>query len=338
MNDAFNSVDLAIVAAAGGFGETLLELLAEQEFPLGRVFALDRSERVGETIAYGNRELELLDIADFDFGNVNLAIFGPDEGLANYVADVLTAGCLAIDTSRRLRRDDSVPMVVPEINADAVTAETLLVTTPGAMAIAVGLALKPLQQAAGLLHVNVASYQAVSGGGKAAMDELGQQTSALLGFREVDVNIHPRQIAFNVIPQIGSFEPDGSSSEETDIAYELRRLLADDDLAVDVTAVQVPVFFGHAAAVHLQLAQPLTAADARQLLSVSPGLQVLDQSGDGAYPTPVGDASGSNAVMVGRIRQGADARSLLLWVVTDNLRKGCVLNAIQIAALLHQLR
>lgn len=327
--------DLAVVGATSAVGEQLLDILKSREFPVGKVHVVAVNLDAGTTAKFGNRDLPVEELAGFDFGRVQLAFFAAGAAAsAAHAAKAAVEGCVVIDCSAQFREDPEVPLVIPEVNPEALAgyATRGIVASPTCSTIQMLMALKPLHDAAGITRINVCTYQSVSGGGREAIEELGRQTADLLNFRDLTIAVHPKQIAFNVIPQVGRFDDGGDSSEERALVLETRRILGDAALAVSATAVRVPVFYGHSEAIHLETRRKLGADEARALLEAAPGVEVIDEAGDGGYPTAVGDASGQDAVYVGRIREDrAQPNGLKLWVVADNLRKGAALNAVQIA-------
>jgi len=330
--------DIAVVGASGLVGAAMLDILHDRGFPVGKVYPLDVGAVAGGSAAFGRRELAVGDVAAFDFSTVQLALFSAGAELAaQYAPKAAAAGCVVIDDSPQFRLDPEVPLVVPEVNAAALAGYRArgIVANPSCTATALLVALKPLHDAAGIERINVATYQSVSGSGRAALEELGRQTADLLNFRSVQPGAYPKQIAFNVLPQIDELEDNGYTREEMRLVLETRRILGAPELRVNATAVRVPVFYGHAAAVHLELREALTVERARELLAQAPGVELRDERSADGYPTPVTDASGEDAVFVGRLRADlSHPRGLNLWLVTDNIRKGAALNAVQMAEIL----
>lgn len=330
--------DVAVVGASGLVGAAMLDLLHEREFPLGKVFPLDVAAVAGGTAAFGRRELAVGDVAGFDFSTVQLALFAAGAAVsAEYAPKAAAAGCVVIDNSTQFRLDPDVPLVIPEVNREALAGYKArgIIASPSCTVVQMLVALKPIYDAAGIERINVATYQSVSGSGQAAVEELGRQTADLLNFREMQRSFYPKQIAFNLLPQIDVVEDNGYTREEMRLVLETRRILGDDRIGVNPTAVRVPVLYGHSEAIHLETRDKLTAAQARELLAQAPGVELVDERSEDGYPTPVTDASGQDAVFVGRIRDDlSHPRGLNLWVVTDNIRKGAALNAVQIAEIL----
>ena len=330
--------DVAVVGATGAVGETLLSILAERDLPIGRVHALASSRSVGKTVAFGRRELEVEDLATFDFSTVQIGLFSPGASVsAEYAPKAAAAGCVVIDNTSQFRYDPEIPLVVPEVNPDAVGDYTRhgIIANPNCSTIQMLVALKPLHDAVGIERINVATYQAVSGTGKEAIEELAHQTAALLNGRPVECNVYPKQIAFNALPHIDVFQDNGYTKEEMKMVWETRKIMGDESILVNPTAVRIPVFYGHSEALHIETREKISAEKAREILAAAPGITVLDKHEDGGYPTAVTEGSGKDAVFVGRIREDiSHPRGLDLWVVSDNVRKGAALNTIQIAEVL----
>ncbi len=327
--------DVAVLGATGAVGKTILEVLAEREFPIRNLYALASSRSAGDAVEYGRKELTVLDVETFDWSKVQIGLFSAGGSVsAKYAPMAAAAGCVVIDNTSHFRYDDDIPLVVPEVNPDALFdyRKRNIIANPNCSTIQMMVALKPLHDAVGIERINVATYQAVSGTGKQAMDELAQQTAALLSFKPVKSAVYPKQIAFNVLPQIDVFQDNGYTKEEMKMVWETRKILGDDSIQVNPTAVRVPVFFGHSEAIHIETREKLSAERARELLSAMPGVVVIDERVDGGYPTAVTDAAGKDAVFVGRIREDiSHPRGLNLWVVSDNVRKGAATNSVQIA-------
>ncbi len=327
--------DVAVVGATGAVGECMLEILAQRRFPVGKVYALASERSVGRTVSFGNRELEVQNLADFDFGQTQIGLFSPGASVsAIYAPKAGDAGCVVIDNTSQFRYDDDIPLVVPEVNAHAIAhyRNRNIIANPNCSTIQMLVALKPIHDAVGITRINVATYQAVSGTGKEAIEELATQTANLLNGRPVEPKVYPKQIAFNVLPHIDAFQDNGYTKEEMKMVWETRKIMGDDAIQVNATCVRVPVFYGHSEAVHIETRDKISAADAQRLLAAAPGVVLLDERKPGGYPTPVGDASGTDPVYVGRVREDiSHPRGLNLWVVSDNVRKGAALNSIQIA-------
>ncbi|WP_043689868.1 aspartate-semialdehyde dehydrogenase [Luteimonas huabeiensis] len=328
--------NVAVVGATGAVGETMLSILAERRFPVGRLVALASERSAGGHVAFGDDEILVQDLASFDPAGIDIALFsaGGDVSKA-YAPKFAAAGAVVIDNSSAFRYDDDVPLVVSEVNPEALARRPRgIVANPNCSTMQMLVALAPLHRAAGIERINVATYQSVSGAGRSALEELGRQTGALLNFQGADPQRFPVQIAFNLIPHIDDFQDNGFTKEEMKLVWETRKILGDASILVNPTAVRVPVFYGHAEAVAIETRDKLNAAAARALLEAAPGVVVVDERRAGGYPTPVTHASGSDAVYVGRIREDiSHPRGLNLWIVSDNIRKGAALNAVQLAEL-----
>ena len=327
--------DVAVVGATGAVGETMLSILAERKFPVGEVHALASERSVGKRVAFGERQLLVQDLAAFDFSRAAIGLFSPGASVSKVHAPrAAAAGCVVIDNTSAFRYDDDKPLVVPEVNAHALAGyrETNIVANPNCSTIQMLVALKPLHDAFGIERINVCTYQAVSGTGKEAIEELGQQTARLLNGLDVAPSVYPRQIAFNALPHIDDFQDNGYTKEEMKMVWETRKILEDERIRVSPTCVRVPVFYGHSEAIHIETREPIGADAARELLGNAPGVIVVDERRAGGYPTAVTESAGTDAVYVGRIREDIGVeRGLALWVVSDNVRKGAALNSVQIA-------
>jgi len=332
-NAAFN---VAVVGATGAVGETMLSILAERNFPAAEVIALASERSAGTQVQFGEATLTVQDLARFDPANVDIALFSAGGDISREYAPKFAAkGVVVIDNSSAFRQDADVPLVVSEVNPGEVKQRPRgIIANPNCSTMQMLVALAPLHRKYGITRINVATYQSVSGAGRSAMEELGQQTAQLLNFKDVAPEKFPLQIAFNLIPHIDSFEDNGFTREEMKLVWETRKILGDDSIAVNPTAVRVPVFYGHAEAVHLETRDKVSADAAREVLAAAPGITVVDEREEGGYPTPVTHASGRDAVFVGRIREDiSHPRGLNLWIVADNIRKGAALNAVQLAEL-----
>ncbi|MDT8310636.1 MAG: aspartate-semialdehyde dehydrogenase [Methylophaga sp.] len=331
-------VDVAVVGATGAVGEAMLEILHQRKFPIGKIYALASERSAGSTVQFGNKSLIVEDLAEFDFSKVQVGLFSPGASVsAIYAPKAAAAGCVVIDNTSQFRYDDDVPLVVPEVNPEAIAGykQRGIIANPNCSTIQMLVALKPIYDAVGITRINVCTYQAVSGSGKPAMDELAKQTAALLNGRPVETQAYPKQIAFNVLPQIDVFMDNGYTKEEMKMVWETRKILGDNSIQVNPTAVRVPVFFGHSEAVHLETRDKITAEQAMALYEKTPGIVLLDERKDGGYPTAVTEASGHDPVYIGRIREDiSHPNGLNLWVVADNVRKGAALNSVQIAEVL----
>ena len=328
---------VAVVGATGAVGETMLALLAERKFPVSKLVALASERSAGGEVAFGNNEVMVHDLATFDPAGIDIALFSAGSEVSKqYAPKFAAAGAVVIDNSSAFRRDDDVPLVVAEVNPEALRNRPRgIIANPNCSTMQMLVALGPIHRAVGIERINVATYQSVSGTGRRALEELGRQTAGLLNFHSVEPEVYPVQIAFNVIPHGGDFLDNGYTSEEMKLVWETRKILGDESIGVNATVVRVPVFYGHSEAVVIETRDKLTAADARELLRKAPGIELVDEPVAGGYPTPVTHASGTDPVYVGRIREDlSHPRGLNLWIVADNIRKGAALNAIQIAELI----
>jgi aspartate-semialdehyde dehydrogenase len=330
--------DVAVVGATGAVGEVMLEILAQRNFPVGKVYALASERSAGKRVMFGEKSLVVEDLATFDFSKVQIGLFSPGGEISKIYAPIAAlAGCVVIDNTSEFRYDDDIPLVVPEVNPHAVADYTNrgIIANPNCSTIQMLVALKPIHDAAKITRINVCTYQAVSGSGKPAIEELAAQTAQLLNGKEAKVKVYPKQIAFNVIPQIDVFQENGYTKEEMKMVWETQKIMEDDDILVNPTAVRVPVFFGHSEAVHIETRDKISAEHATELLSNAPGVVVIDSHEDGGYPTAVSEGANTDPVYVGRIREDiSHSNGLNLWVVADNVRKGAALNSIQIAEVL----
>ncbi len=330
--------DVAVVGATGAVGETMLEILAQRDFPVGNVYALASERSVGKRIPFGDTQIVVEDLATFDFSKAQIGLFSPGASVSKvYAPKAAEAGCVVIDNTSQFRYDDDIPLVVPEVNPHAIAeyGNRGIIANPNCSTIQMLVALKPLHDAAKITRINVCTYQAVSGTGKPAIEELASQTAQLLNGKEAEVKVYPKQIAFNVLPQIDVFLENGYTKEEMKMVWETRKIFEDDDILVNPTAVRVPVFYGHSEAVHIETRDRLTAGQATQLLEQAEGVVVLDTREDGGYPTAVTEGANNDPVYVGRIREDISHSSGLdMWIVADNVRKGAALNTIQIAEVL----
>ena len=328
---------IVVAGATGNVGREMLNILAERAFPVDDIVALASRGSLGTEVSFGDRTLKTRDLDTFDFAGWDIALFAIGSGpTATYAPRAAAAGCTVIDNSSLYRMDPDVPLIVPEVNPDAVLgyAKKNIIANPNCSTAQLVVALKPLHDRARIKRVVVATYQSVSGTGKAAIEELWNQTKGLyVPGQEVAPAVYPRQIAFNVIPHIDSFMEDGQTREEWKMTAETKKIL-DPAIKLTATCVRVPVFVGHSEAVNVEFEDFLDEDEAREILREAPGVLVVDKREPGGYVTPV-ECVGDYATYVSRIRQdGTVENGLNLWVVSDNLRKGAALNAVQIAELL----
>jgi aspartate-semialdehyde dehydrogenase len=333
-----DKVNVAIVGATGAVGEVMLELLAERNFPVDNLVLLASENSAGTALQFKGKSIRVKNLATFDFSQTHIGLFSAGGSVSEIYAPIAAAqGCVVIDNTSFFRRDPEIPLVIPEVNPQRIDdyVKRNIIANPNCSTIQMLVALKPIHDAVGIRRINVCTYQAVSGAGRRAVEELAGQTARLLNGQSIEQKVFSRQISFNVIPHIGSFEDNGYTNEEMKMVWETHKILEDDSIEVNPTCVRVPVFYGHSEAVHIELKGPLTAAAARELLAVAPGVTLMDEAVDGGYPTPVSDSAGADPVFVGRLRADISAANgLNLWVVSDNVRKGAALNSIQIAEVL----
>ncbi len=325
---------VAVVGATGAVGHEMLGILAERGFPADEVVALASERSAGKEVSFGdNAVLKVARLDEYDFAGTDIALFSPGAKVsAVHAPRAAELGCVVIDNTSHFRMDEDVPLVVPEVNGDAIAGygRRNIIANPNCSTIQLVVALKPLHDLATIERVVVATYQAVSGAGRASMDELFEQTKTMYAGEPKAAERFTKRIAFNVIPHIDVFMPDGSTKEEWKMVQETKKVL-DPAIEVVATCVRVPVFVGHAEAVHLAFAHPIDEDEARETLREAPGVVVIDNRDDGGYVTPI-ECIGEDAVFVSRIRADPTvANGLCLWVVSDNLRKGAALNAVQIA-------
>jgi aspartate-semialdehyde dehydrogenase len=329
---------VAVVGATGNVGREMMAILAERDFPCDEVAAVASSRSVGTEVEFGDtvRMLKCKNIEHFDFTGWDIALFAAGSGPANeYAPKAAAAGCVVIDNSSLYRMDPDVPLIVPEVNPDAIDgyAKRNIIANPNCSTAQMVVALKPLHDAAGIKRVVVSTYQSVSGAGKAGMDELFEQSRAIFVGDQVEPKKFTKQIAFNVIPHIDSFLDDGSTKEEWKMVVETKKIL-DPKIKVNATCVRVPVFVGHSEAINIEFEREISAEQAQELLREAPGVMLVDKREDGGYVTPV-ESAGDGATYVSRVREDPTVdNGLTLWCVSDNLRKGAALNAVQIAELL----
>lgn len=330
--------NVAVVGATGAVGETMLSILEERNFPVRNIFPLASERSVGQVISFKGEAVLVQNLADFDFSSVEIALFSAGGSVsAEFAPKAAEAGCLVIDNTSQFRYDDDVPLVIPEVNPQALDdyQQRNIIANPNCSTMQMLVAIKPIYDAVGITRINVATYQSVSGAGRQAITELAEETARLLNGQTIKPKVFTRQIAFNVIPHIDTFQDNGYTREELKMLWETQKILEDKQILVNATAVRVPVFFGHSEAINLETKEKITAKKAKELLQKAPGVVVIDKQTAGGYPTPVGEADGTDPVYVGRIREDlSHPLGLNLWVVSDNIRKGAALNAVQIAELM----
>ncbi|MGB5621928.1 MAG: aspartate-semialdehyde dehydrogenase [Gammaproteobacteria bacterium] len=329
---------VAVLGATGLVGEAMLSILEQRKFPLAQLYALASERSAGKSIRSSGRQLVVQDVAKFDFSRADIGLFSAGASVSEiYAPKAGAAGCVVVDNTSRFRNEADIPLVIPEVNPEAIAGYTArnIIANPNCSTIQMLVALNPIHRAVGIERINVATYQAVSGAGRGLVEDLASQTARLLNGMAIENPTTPKQIAFNVLPQIDTFEENGYTREEMKMVWETRKILGDAEIQVNPTAVRVPVFFGHSEAIHIETRDKITAGEARRLLEQAPGVEVLDQPEPGGYPTPVTDGADRDEVFVGRIREDiSHPRGLNLWVVADNVRKGAALNSVQIAEFL----
>jgi aspartate-semialdehyde dehydrogenase len=329
---------VAVAGVTGLVGETILQILEERKFPVGKLIPLASERSVGKTVSFGGKTHRVRDLATFDFAGVDLGLFSAGGSVSGeHAPRAGAAGCIVIDNTSKFRNEPDIPLVVPEVNPEAIAGYRArnIIANPNCSTIQLVVALKPIHDAAGITRINVATYQSVSGAGRRSVETLAAQTAQLLNAQPVETVGAAKQIAFNVVPHIDDFQDNGYTREEMKMVWETRKILGDESIQVNPTAVRVPVFFGHSEAVHIETRRKISAREVRALLERAPGITVVDDARLGGYPTAVTEAANHDPVYVGRIRDDISCeRGINLWVVSDNIRKGAALNTVQIAEVL----
>lgn len=327
------AIRIAIIGATGNVGQELLNILAERQFPADEVFAIASRRSIGREVSFGDRTLKCLDLEQFDFSQADIALMSAGGSVSKeWAPKIAETGCIVIDNSSAWRMDPDVPLVIPEVNAEAIAdyGKKNIIANPNCSTAQLLVALKPLHDAAVIKRVVVDTYQSVSGTGKEAMDELWNQTRGIFVNDEIKPEVYPKQIAFNVIPHGGDFLPGGYTTEEQKLVDETHKML-DPNIKLSATVVRVPVFVGHSEAVHVEFENDLSPGSARKILRASPGIMLVDDPAEEQYITPI-DCVGDWATFISRLRRDTSVdHGLAFWVVSDNLRKGAALNAVQIA-------
>jgi aspartate-semialdehyde dehydrogenase len=329
---AKSAYTVAVAGATGAVGQEMREILEERDFPVGRLVCLASERSEGKTVAFRGAEVPVERLTERSFAGVDIALFsaGAERSRA-FAPHAVTSGAVVIDNSSAFRMEPKVPLVVPEVNGHALAGHVGIIANPNCSTIQMVMALKPLHEAAKIRRIVVSTYQSVSGTGQAAMEELFEQSGRVLNLQAANPKVYPHQIAFNCLPHIDAFAEDGYTKEEWKMVHETRKILEDPGIQVCATTVRVPVFRGHSESVNVELERPLSPDEARALMSDMDGVVVLDDPARGLYPLAT-DASGSDAVYVGRVRVDRTVpNGLAMWIVSDNLRKGAALNAVQIA-------
>jgi aspartate-semialdehyde dehydrogenase len=330
--------DVAIVGATGAVGEVMLEILEARDFPVRELYLLASERSEGKKLQFRGKSVTVQNLKTFDFSQVQIGLFSAGGSIsAEFAPKAAAAGCIVIDNTSQFRREEDIPLVVPEVNPHKISeyGGRRIIANPNCSTIQMLVALKPIYDAVGISRINVATYQAVSGQGKSGVEALATETAKLLNAQPIEQDVFPQQIAFNAIPLIGDIQENGYSMEEMKMVWETRKIFEDELIEVNPTCVRIPVFFGHSEALHIETKKAISAAQATELLASAPGVEVIDERLGPDFPTPVRDAAGTDPVFVGRIRKDVSTKSgLNLWVVSDNVRKGAALNSIQIAEIL----
>lgn len=333
-----DGIDVAIVGATGAVGEVMREILEERKFPVRNLHLLASERSAGTRLQFEGKSLTVQNLEDFDFGQVQIGLFSAGGSIsAEFAPKAADAGCVVIDNTSFFRRDPEIPLVIPEVNPHRVAdyKKRNIIANPNCSTMQLLVALKPIKDAVGISRITVATYQAVSGTGKKAIEELASQTARLLNAQPIEKDVYPQQIAFNALAFCGDLEADDYTNEEMKMVWETRKIFEDESIQVNPTCVRVPVFFGHSEAVHIETREPIDVNQARSLLNEAPGVEVVDDPQNGVFPSAVQDAAGTDSVFVGRIRRDLSLdNGLNLWVVSDNVRKGAALNSVQIAEVL----
>lgn len=330
---------VAVLGATGLVGETMIKVLEERKFPVSEFYPLASNRSLGKDVSFNDKRHPVIDVEAFDFSQADIGLFSAGGDVSRiYAPKAAAAGCVVIDNTSEFRYEDDIPLVVPEVNPEAIAhyKKRGIIANPNCSTIQMLVALKPLHDAAHIERINVATYQSVSGAGKEAVDELAEQSVALMSGKSLPKpKVIPAQIAFNVVPQIDVFLDNGYTKEEMKMFWETQKIFGDKSIRVNATAVRVPVFFGHSEVVSIETRRKLTAAGARKLLQAAPGVEVIDTRKPGGYPTAAVQAANHDTVYVGRIREDmSHDRGLTMWIVSDNVRKGAATNSVQIAEIL----
>ena len=327
--------NVAVVGATGAVGEAMFDILNERQFPIDNIYALASEKSEGKKVMLGSKAITVSDLANFDFSLADIALFSAGGAISSEFAPKAGASdCVVIDNTSHFRYDNDIPLVVPEVNSCNIIEykHRNIIANPNCSTIQMLVALKPIYDAVGIKRITVSTYQAVSGSGTAAVNELAKQTADLLNGRDAECSVYPKQIAFNALPHIDTFMDNGYTKEEMKMCWETRKIFGDENIDVSATCVRVPVFFGHSEAIQVETSEYIDEKKARGLLERAEGVTVIDERRDGGYPTAVHESAGKDPVFVGRIRQDISLKNgLSLWVVSDNVRKGAALNSIQIA-------
>jgi len=330
--------DVAVVGATGLVGEAMIDLLEARAFPVGRLFALASERSRGREIKFRGETVIIEPLSEFDFEKAEIGLFSAGGSIsAEHAPRATEAGCIVIDNTSQFRYDDDVPLIVPEVNAERIGdyVKRGIIANPNCSTIQLVVALKPIYDAAGIERINIATYQAISGAGRGALEQMTEDARQMLSGLDPVTRGAEKSVAFNVVPHIDDFVDGGFTKEEMKIVWETRKILEDQNIMVNPTVARVPVYFGHSEAVHIETRTKVTAGEVQKLLNSAAGVVLLDGHETGAYPTAATEADGNDAVFVGRVREDpSHPRGIDLWVVSDNVRKGAALNSIQIAEIL----
>lgn len=328
---------VAVVGATGAVGNELIKILEERDFPVGKLKLLASARSMGKELTYKNEYYPIEVLDENSFEGVEIGFFSAGGGISERFAPIAAdAGCAVVDNTSAFRMDPKVPLVVPEVNPEAIASYKTkgIIANPNCSTIQMVVALKPIHDAAKIKRIVVSTYQAVSGTGKKAIDELVEQTKALLALKEPEINVYPHRIAFNCLPHIDVFLENGYTKEEMKMVNETKKIMTDSSIAVTATTVRVPVFYGHSESVNIETERKISAGEVKKLLSRAPGVTVVDNPDLSEYPL-ASDAAGKNDTFVGRIREDESIdNGINMWIVSDNIRKGAALNTVQIAEIL----
>ncbi|HDD43571.1 MAG TPA: aspartate-semialdehyde dehydrogenase [Candidatus Desulfofervidus auxilii] len=330
-------VNVAVVGATGAVGNEMVKVLEQRNFPVKNLKLLASERSIGKTLNFHDEEVPVEVLSENSFKGIDIALFSAGASISKQYAPLAAAaGAVVVDNSSAFRQEPDVPLVVPEVNPHAIAQykNRGIISNPNCSTIQMVVVLKPIHDVAKIKKVVVATYQAVSGTGRRAINELENQVKALFNFQPVNCEVYPHQIAFNCLPHIDIFFENGYTKEEMKMYFETKKIMEDENIIVSATCVRVPVFYGHSEAVHIELEKPLDVADVRKILSNSPGIKVIDDPSKNLYPLAI-EAAGKDEVFVGRIRKDlAFENGIAMWIVADNVRKGAALNAVQIAEIL----
>ena len=327
--------DVAVVGATGAVGNMMIRVLEDRAFPVKRLKLLASARSTGKVLSFRGQDITVEELREDSFAGLQLALFSAGASVSREYAPIAVQhGCMVVDNSSAFRMDPKIPLIVPEVNPDAIDVKSGIIANPNCSTIQMVVALKPIYDAAGIKRIVVTTFQAVSGTGQKAIEELRQQVEALNGGRQVSWKVYPHQIAFNCLPHIGAFLDNGYTEEEVKMVNETHKIFNDYEIGVSATTVRVPVYYGHSESVNIETRRPISVETVRQLLSAAPGIKLVDSPADKRYPMPI-DSAGEDETLVGRIRGDPSVENgLCMWVVADNIRKGAATNAVQIAEVL----